>query len=72
MSPWGTGAALLIFLAALQNVSEELYEASRIDGASNWQIYWHIFLPNAKAILTTVAILGFISQWKDFTRSSNL
>lgn len=41
-------------------------ETARIDGATNWQTYWHIFLPNAKAVLATVPIMAFISHWKDF------
>ena len=54
------------FRQFFKSVPREMEEAARIDGASNWQVYWHIFLPNAKAVLATVAILGFISQWKDF------
>ena len=65
---WLGGSAFFIFLFRqfFKSVPREMEEAARIDGASNWQIYWHIFLPNAKAILATVAILGFIGQWKDF------
>jgi multiple sugar transport system permease protein len=65
---WLGGGAFFIFLFRqfFMSIPREMEEAARIDGASHWQIYWHIFLPNAKAVLATVAILGFISHWKDF------
>jgi len=66
MAVWGAGGAMLIFLAALQNVPEQLYEAARIDGAGEWQIFWRIFLPNAKPALATVAVMAFIAHWKEF------
>ena len=51
---WGT----IIYLAALSNVSPELVEAARIDGASRMQIVWHVNLP---MILPTVVIMLILS-----------
>lgn len=39
------GWSMVIFLAALQSISQELYEAAAIDGAGGWKQYWHITLP---------------------------
>ena len=39
------GMTMIIYLAGLQNISRELYEAAQIDGASKWQAFWHLTLP---------------------------
>ena len=43
---WLAGVQILIFLAALQKVDLQIYEAARIDGASTWEIFWRITLPS--------------------------
>jgi len=43
---WLSGVQILIFIAALQKVDQQIYEAARIDGASIWEIFWKITLPN--------------------------
>jgi len=54
-SVWkGVGWGSIIYLAALSGVSEELYDAARIDGAGRWRRIWHVTLP---AIRPTVAIM---------------
>lgn len=51
---WQTlGFSAIIYVAALSNVPEELVEAARIDGASRWQIIWHVNIP---CILPTIII----------------
>lgn len=42
---WFTGVQILIFIAALQKVDTQVYEAAKIDGASTWEIFWKITLP---------------------------
>ncbi|MEH7613694.1 carbohydrate ABC transporter permease [Gottfriedia acidiceleris] len=42
---WFTGVQILIFIAALQKVDIQVYEAAKIDGASTWEIFWKITLP---------------------------
>jgi glucose/mannose transport system permease protein len=72
--PWGiayvaipaiwqmTGFAMALFLAGLRSVPEELREAARVDGASEWQIYRRVVLPLLRpALLSAVIILGHIS-----------
>ncbi len=44
----------------------EMDEAARIDGASNWQIYLRVLLPQARAAVATVAIFSFMAHWNDF------
>ncbi len=48
------------------SVPRSLDESARIDGATNWQIYWRIILPVVKPILTVVALLSFIAAYSDF------
>lgn len=48
------------------SVPQELLEAARIDGASEWRIYWSIVLPLARPILATLATFMFMSMWNDF------
>ena len=44
----------------------EMDEAARIDGASAWQIYSRVVLPQARAAVATVAIFSFMAHWNDF------
>ena len=65
---WLGGGAFFIFLFRqfFKGVPREMEEAALIDGASNWQVFARIMMPNAKAIITTVVIMSFIAHWKDF------
>lgn len=47
-------------------IPKELSESAKIDGASEFFIYWKIILPLSKPILTTVVIFSFIQAWGDF------
>jgi oligogalacturonide transport system permease protein len=55
---WQFGSAMVIFLAALQNVPTSLYEAAEIDGASRAQQFWRITVP----LITPVIFFNFIMQ----------
>ncbi|MEU2428344.1 ABC transporter permease subunit [Streptomyces sp. NPDC007861] len=50
---WGT----IIFLAALHNVDEGLYEAAAIDGAGPWRRFWHVTLPSIRPVIILLLIL---------------
>jgi multiple sugar transport system permease protein len=64
---WTTsGTFMLMFLAALQNISEEIDEASEIDGASPWQRFRQITLPMLRPTVVMVLTLGLISTWQVF------
>lgn len=51
---------VISFLAALQNVPQEEYEAAAIDGANAWQRFWHITLPNIRHVVLVVVLLSTI------------
>jgi multiple sugar transport system permease protein len=64
MSIWqGVGFQMVIFLAGLQDISEDLYEASSIDGANIWQQFRYITLPMLRNttlfVIVTTTILAF-------------
>ncbi len=48
------------------SIPRSLDESARIDGASNWQVYWRIIIPVVKPILTVVALISFIGAYSDF------
>jgi multiple sugar transport system permease protein len=66
---WGGagGTRMLIFLAGLQGVPEELYEAAEIDGANKWRQFWHVTLPMISPTLLFNFILGVIGALQVFT-----
>jgi multiple sugar transport system permease protein len=49
-----------------ETLPTELLDAGRIDGASEWQIYWRIVLPQLSAPLATLGILGFMGSWNAY------
>lgn len=57
-----------IFLARqfFQNVPDELIEAARLDGASEWTIFWKIALPLTKAGVAVLSLLLVLGSWNDF------
>ena len=62
------GSAFNIFLMRqfFIGIPEELSEAARIDGCSEWRIFWRIILPLSKPVLATVALFHFLYAWNDF------
>jgi len=61
-----SGTFMLLFVAALQGVGVELGEAGMMDGATGWQRFWHITLPQLRPTLFTVLTLGLIGCWQMF------
>jgi len=45
LSQWGAGGTALIFMAAINDIPKDLYEAAMLDGATGWQTFWKITLP---------------------------
>lgn len=60
------GLAVLLFLAGLQGVSEELYEAAQLDGASWWQTQWRISIPLLGPTIRTWCFLSMIGSIQCF------
>lgn len=64
---WSTlGRDIVIFLAGLQNISPEYYEAASIDGASRWQLFRHITLPLLSPTTYFILIISMIGAFKIF------
>ena len=60
------GYAMVYFLAALQAVDRELYEAAEVDGAGNWQQFWHITIPGIRPVLVFMILVGTIGAYQLF------
>ncbi|MFZ1279475.1 MAG: sugar ABC transporter permease [Ignavibacteriaceae bacterium] len=64
---WGEISKAAIFLlAGLQTISNDLYEASKIDGAGLWDQFWHITLPVLKPVLAAIVSLTFMWNFNTF------
>ena len=63
---WTVGFNMLLFMAAIQSVSQELYEAAALDGASSFQMFRFITWPLVWPITTLVLVLQLIAQFKIF------
>jgi len=62
------GSAFYIFLMRqfFLTIPHELGEAARIDGCSEWDIYWRIVLPLSRPVLATVGLFAFMAAWNDY------
>jgi multiple sugar transport system permease protein len=56
---WGLGYHTIFFLAGLVAISKELPEAARIDGANEWQVFWHVTRPRLAPIMMILVVLRF-------------
>lgn len=57
---------MMIYIAAILSVPEELFEAAKIDGCTKWQIYYRVIFPLLKPITATVLVLNGIWIWNDY------
>lgn len=64
---WGSGYYMVLFLATLQNVPRELYEAATVDGATALRRFWHITIPLCSPVILFTLVTGFIYGFQDFT-----
>lgn len=64
--PAATPTGVFLMRQYLLSVPDDLLEAARIDGASEWKIYYSIILPLAKPIIAVLAIFSFMWRWDDF------
>ncbi len=62
----GIGWSMVIFLAALQTIPVELYEAAAIDGASRWQSFWRLTLPLIRPTVVFVLVMLVIGGFNVF------
>jgi putative chitobiose transport system permease protein len=62
----GVGYYMVIFLAGLQNIPEELYDAALIDGCNNLQKHWYVSLPGLRPQVVFVAVISSLAALKVF------
>jgi len=67
MSMWGIGGQMVIFLAGLQGVPQEMYEAAMVDGASWWHKIVNITVPLITPTIFFNLIMGIIGSFQVFT-----
>jgi multiple sugar transport system permease protein len=69
MSLWTVGGSVIILLAALRGVPQELYDASRVDGAGWWHQTWHVTIPMISGALFFVFIVETIAAFQSFSEA---
>lgn len=67
MSLWGAGGSMLIYLAGLQGIPTQLYEAAEIDGAGSWYKLFRITLPMMTPTIFFTLVMGIIGSFQIFT-----
>jgi len=67
MSLWGVGQSMIIFLAGLQGIDDQYYEAAMIDGAGRWSQLIHVTIPMMSAVIFFNLIMGIIGSFQVFT-----
>lgn len=69
MSLWQIGGGMVIYLAGLQGIPTELYEAATVDGAGGWARFIHITIPMLSPVLLFNFVLGVIGSFQTFTNA---
>jgi len=67
MSVWGVGGQMIVLLAGLQAIPDQLYEAARIEGGNWWSEFWRITLPLLTPSIFFVTIIQIIYSFQVFT-----
>lgn len=62
VSVWG----IFLLRQAFQSLPRELEDAARLDGASEWNVFWRVALPSVRPALATLALFAFIDAWKAY------
>lgn len=60
------GYTMVLWLAGIFAVPYSMSEAARVDGGSEWQIFWRVVFPNLKSSLYTITVLSFLNSFKVF------
>lgn len=63
----GLGYYMVIYLAALTNVSQDLYEAAALDGAGAWRKFWSVTVPGVRNTMVLVGMLSAVAAFRVFT-----
>lgn len=57
---------IFLFYQFFKDIPLDLDDAARMDGASLWQIYWRILMPNARPVIATATIILFLAMWNQY------
>lgn len=68
MGMWGAGSGMILWLAGLKGIPNQLYEAASIDGANPRQQFWSVTLPQLSPIIFFNLVVGFIGALQEFDR----
>lgn len=64
---WKSGVQIVLFLAGLQGISSSLYEAARVDGATEWEMFWKITLPMISPVILMNLVYTIVAFFTDAT-----
>ncbi|MEO5806471.1 sugar ABC transporter permease [Devosia sp.] len=67
LAVWQFGSPMIIFLAGLRQIPQDVYEAASLEGANKWRIFWKITLPLLTPVVFFNAIIQTIEGFKSFT-----
>ncbi len=65
---WGIGFQMVVFLAGLQGINRDLYDAARVDGAPGWRQFVHITIPQLTPVIVFNLIIGIINAFQFFAQ----
>lgn len=65
---WGCGVQILLFLSGLQSISPSLYEAAKIDGATEWELFWKVTIPMISPMMLLNLVYTLVNS---FVNGSN-
>jgi multiple sugar transport system permease protein len=65
---WGIGFQMVVFLAGLQGINRDLYDAARVDGAPPWRQFFHITIPQLSPVILFNMIIGIINAFQLFAQ----
>ena len=68
MALWGVGNFVVIYIAALNDIPEQLYEAAAIDGAGRWRRFVYVTLPMLTPVILFNLVMGLIQSVQAFTQ----
>lgn len=68
MGLWGAGGGMILWLAGLKGIPNQLYEAASIDGATPGKTFWTITLPQLSPVIFFNTVMGFIAAVQEFDR----
>lgn len=69
LNVWTFGSPMIIFLAGLRQVPDELYEAASIDGAGRWRRFWSVTIPLISPVIFFNLVLQMIHSFQAFTQA---